>query len=222
MITNTHYTVNQNLLQQALEALPNDDFKMSINKPTGDFFYDPWEIKEEYKDTVWGLLISALPKFIGEARIIILKPATNYQTHSDIDDRYHLNISGEHCYLVDMNLGKLHLLEPDGIWYSMDAGKLHSAVNFGRKSRVQLVVRQLLTNSEIDNPVHVTVINNKLSKDDARFVFDNTVSPWLNKVQKQNKLANFSFKDQVVTFQTTHDLASELTKLAKDFEIHYD
>jgi hypothetical protein len=222
MLTNTYYTVKQDLLQQALDSLPSDEFKMTINKPTGNFFYDPWEIKEEYKDTVWSLLVSSLPFAVGEARIIILKPATNYQTHADIDDRYHLNISGEHCYLVDIDLGKMHLLKTDGFWYSMNAGKLHSAVNFGRYSRVQLVVRQLLTNAKLDDPVTVTIHNNRFSKDDARFVFDNVVSPWLNKIQKQNKLANFNFKDQAVTFQTSRLAADELTALAKDFEIQYD
>ena len=37
-------------LYELLKHLPEG--KNVLNKPTGNFFYDPWEIVPEYKDTV--------------------------------------------------------------------------------------------------------------------------------------------------------------------------
>ena len=56
MLTKTNYKVNLDLLQEALYQLPDSGMKTSINSPTGNFFYDPWTIKEEYKGTVWETL----------------------------------------------------------------------------------------------------------------------------------------------------------------------
>ena len=223
MLAKTNYTVNQLLLQEAIDNLPSNQFRTAINLPSGNFFYDPWTIKSEFKNTIWDQILSTLPKPFGEARIVNLNPATNYQIHADLDDRYHLNITGEECYLIDITAGKMHLLVPDGIWYTMNAGKLHSAANFGRQHRIQLVVRQLLTNAELTDPVTVTICNNIFSENDARFMFDNTISPWLNKIQKQNKLANFTYTEKVVKFQTTQNIAEELKTITLNgFEIHYD
>ena len=30
-----------------------DKGKHDLTYPTGDFFYDPWDIKEEFKGTIW-------------------------------------------------------------------------------------------------------------------------------------------------------------------------
>ena len=59
MLTSTNYTVNPKLFQEACHHLPTGEMKTTINQPTGDFFYDPWIIKDEYKGTVWeGSLIN--------------------------------------------------------------------------------------------------------------------------------------------------------------------
>lgn len=220
MLTKLQYTVSRELLQQASSLVSSSDFKTTINEPTGRFFYDPWTIRAEYKNTVWEEILKTIPGEIGEARIINLEPAACYQTHSDIDDRYHLNISGEECYLIDFNNGNLHKLSTDGCWYSMDAGRLHSAGNFGRWFRVQLVVRQLLKEFKLVDPVAVRLTSSGLSKDDTRFLFDQTVSGWLNRANKKQLISDFKFNHGSVEFNIERNYIDELQNiLIKEFNL---
>jgi hypothetical protein len=197
-----------------------NDIKTALNQPTGNFFYDPWEIKPEYKGTVWERLLKTLPKQHGEARVIVMQPGTTYMSHSDIDNRWHLNLQGEQSYLLDLDNLDMHLLEKTGYWYYMDAGRIHAASNYGSIPRVQLVVRELLTNSTDDGLVEVT-IKPASSQHDYRYKFDNFVSPWLNHANKNNKLADFSFDAEIVKFKVAVTELSSL-KLTKDFKIAVD
>jgi hypothetical protein len=200
MLSKTNYTVDPSLFQEACHSLPSQDMKTTINQPTGNFFYDRWVIKDEYKGTVWETLYNSLPISKGEARVIILDPARCYQRHADIDDRYHLNLLGEECYLIDLVREQMFLLEQDGIWYNMDAGFLHTATNFGRRARIQLVVRQLLKQNKLVNPVRIVLTTTIKNTDDARFLFDNYLSPWLNEANKLGLINNFSKNSVDVTF----------------------
>ena len=119
MLTPTNYTVNPNLFQEACSQLPEEGMKTTINQSTGDFFYDPWILKDEYKGTVWETLYNSLPGAKGEARIIILDPGQAYTIHADIDDRYHLNILGDESFLIDLMREQMHRLNQDGVWYDM-------------------------------------------------------------------------------------------------------
>jgi hypothetical protein len=200
MLSKTNYTVDTSLFQEACNQLPRRDMKTTINQPTGNFFYDQWMLKDEYKGTVWETLYNSLPVDKGEARIIILDPAHCYQTHADIDDRYHLNILGEACYLIDLVKEQMHGLEQDGVWYDMNAGLLHTATNFGRRARVQLVVRHLLKQNELLDPVEIVLSSTVSNTDDTRFIFDNTLSPWLNQANKLGYINNFSYSPITVKF----------------------
>jgi hypothetical protein len=131
MLERLGYKVPIELISKALLELPSEEFRYSINNPTGRFFYDPWIIKQDLIGSVWDQILKTLPFPVGEARIAILKFGTCYQSHADIDDRYHLNLQGESSYLIDIDNNKLHKLNTDGFWYLMDAGRLHSATNFG-------------------------------------------------------------------------------------------
>jgi hypothetical protein len=220
MLTKLQYTVSRELLQQAASCVSTDDFKTTINEPSGRFFYDPWTIRPEYKNTVWEEILNTLPGEIGEARIINLEPAACYQTHSDIDDRYHLNINGEECYLIDFDSNNLHKLSADGFWYSMNAGRLHSAGNFGRWYRVQLVVRQLLKEITLSDPVAVKLTSSGLSKDDTRFLFDQTVSGWLNRANKEQVISDFKFNHGSVEFNIERACIDTLQNiLIKEFNL---
>ena len=220
MLSPTNYTVNTSLFQEACSQLTTGNMKTTINQPTGNFFYDPWTLKDEYKGTVWETLYNSLPASKGEARIIILDPAHCYQTHADIDDRYHLNILGESCYLIDLIREQLFLLEQDGIWYDMDAGFLHTATNFGRRARVQLVVRKLLRNNKLKNPIEVSLSTTIANTDDARFVFDNTLSPWFNEANKLGFINNFDHSPVSIKFNIEQDkLDSFKHMLPSDFKI---
>jgi hypothetical protein len=200
MLSKTNYSVDVSLLQEPCFRSDNEEMRTTINQPTGDFFYDPWILKDEYKGTAWETLYNSLPVSKGEARIIILKSNQCYQIHADIDDRYHLNILGEECYLIDLVREQMFPLKQDGIWYNMDAGFLHTATNFGRRARTQLVVRHLLRKNNLVEPIEVAVSTTISNADDARFIFDNTLSPWLNEANKLGFINNFSYSQVGVKF----------------------
>jgi hypothetical protein len=177
-------------------------------------------LKEEFKGTVWETLYNSLPVRKGEARIIILDPAHCYQIHADIDDRYHLNISGEECYLMDLIREQMFRLEQDGIWYNMDAGLLHTATNFGRRARIQLVVRHLLKKNRLTDPLEITLSTTIANTDDARFMFDNTLSPWFNEANKLGFINNFSHSPVGVKFNIEKTKLDSLkSMLPEEFKI---
>ena len=222
MLTTLKYKVSPDAIQNALAHIPTDSLRVTISQPTGNFFYDPWVVKEEFVGTVWEQLLSVLPAAnVGEARVITLAPGSCYQIHADIDDRYHLNIAGDNGYLVDIEHNDLHQTVQDGQWYLMDAGRLHSAANFGRDFRLQLVVRKLLIRNVLSNSVPINLIsNNSMTDDHNRFLFDNTISPWLNKANKLGYINDFSYSPVSVKFNIEHaklDLLKDI--LPKEFEI---
>jgi hypothetical protein len=221
MIEKIPYSVDINLLDEAISKLPHDEFRFSLNKPTGNFFYDDWIIKSEFKNTVWEEIYNSLPKNKGEARIIKLSGGESYISHADIDDRYHLNLSGSKSFLIDLDNNQLHPLIKDGIWYEMNAGIRHSASNFGNIFRYQLVVRKLLTRGDISNRISVTIKPKPITDEDsARFIFDDTLSPWLNTVNKNGMLDEFTFTNGIVSFVIEGSLVAQLKEtLPSDFEL---
>ena len=222
MILPTKFAVDTELLTQAKFSLPSDQFRYTINEPSGNFFYDPWAIKPEFVNTVWAKFLSVLPENIGEARIIVLDPGTCYHSHSDIDDRYHLNISGTNCYLVDLDKNTMYPLINDGQWYDMDASPRHSAVNFGATHRIQLVVRKLLSRNILTDSVRVTLTTD-LAEDDARYLFDNQLSSILNRINKQKLISNFSYQGRSVSFEIERKNKSLVETMAPpQFKITYN
>ena len=200
--------------QAAIDFLSSENsakFKTTINQPTGDFFYDPWEIKQEFKNTIYEEALTSLNANIGEARFIILKPGSCYHSHADIDDRFHLNIQGQYSYLIDLDTQKMNLTYPDGVWYNMNAGPRHVAANFGSIDRIQLVVRQLLKKNYLTNPINVNLFPD-VNLPKARFVFDDTISPWLNEANKRGIISNFSTDLQQIWFDIEKDAVNELTQ----------
>lgn len=216
MLTKTKHKVEQQLIDQALDQLPTIDFRLSINQPTGNFFYDEWKLKDEFIGTAWETLYNSLPERKGEARIIKLDPRETYASHADVDDRWHLNLSGKYCYLINLDHNIMHPLERDGIWYSMDARPRHTAVNFGNRVRYQLVVRKLLTASTNKKLVEVKITSVLHDLEDARFDFDNRFSSVLNLANKDNALKNFSYSTSCVNFDIDPWYVSRLLMLAGD------
>lgn len=215
MISETNYKVDKELIFKAVQELPNVDFKLTLNNPTGNFFYDPWVLKENFKGTVWDDLLSAIKEPIGEARIIKLIPGTCYFGHADIDDRWHLSLDESHSYLVDIDNRKLYKTEANGTWYTMDTSPIHSAVNFGNGDRYQLVVRHLLKHTDLKDRITVEIRLAKMS-DRARYIFDQYFSTWLNGAAKKLKIDNFSLLgEQGVKFDVDKKYLQELHELAK-------
>ena len=219
MLSQTNYTVDLSILKEAVDSIADQEFKITINQPTGDFFYDPWEIKPELKNTVWQKILDSLPFDQGEARIITLKPGTAYCCHADADDRWHLNLQSKEGYICDIDNLKMYLLSTDGIWYTMNAGRLHTAANFGSIDRIQLVVRQLLKKNMLSDPVYIKISSKSLSYN-FRYQFDNTVSPWLNYANKHGIINNFKFVKDEVLFNIERNAIDSLNKILPDiFEI---
>lgn len=209
MILQTDIKIDEELLHDINSASVDLKFKLPVNKPTGDFFYDPWIIKDEYKNTVWEKLLSYLPSHIGEARLIKLAPGECYRSHADIDDRYHFNIKGEKSFIIYTELNTIYPQEQTQYWNVMDAGEVHSAVNTGRIDRVQFVVRKLLTQNKLVDPITVKVL---LIRDvyDWRYRFDATTSTWLNKANKAGIITNFKWDGTQVLFDVEKNSLQDL------------
>jgi hypothetical protein len=217
MISKTNMIVTPELFKTAVDSIPYTEGKFVLNEPTGRFFYDKWRIKEEFVGTAWEQLLSMLPVH-GEARLIYLKSATCYTTHSDIDDRYHLNLKGEYSYLINIDSKEMFSVTQDRVWYDMNAGPRHSATNFGYDDRVQLVVRQLLRDSVLHDPLQIRLSSNIDDFEMARFIFDDTISPWLNTINKRHLINDFRLKGPDVLFNLESKfLPSLLEILPKEF-----
>lgn len=219
MIFNTPYTVDLADITEALNHIPTDD-RTTINKPTGTYFYDEWELKDEFKGTIWEKIYDSLPTKKGEARLITLDRGVNYYSHADIDDRWHLNIRGEKSYLIDLDNDVMHPIDPDGKWYSMDAGRIHVGANFGSIPRTQLVVRQLLTHNNLYERSHVKItIPMERVDSDARYRFDHKLSPWLNIANKMAMIDNFNFNGvNCVEFEVERKLTTHVLERLPDPE----
>jgi len=194
MFNTTDYQITKLQLEEAQLAIPNIEFRLPINQPTGNFFYDPWVIKDEFKNTIWEDILNTITEAKGEARIIKLDPGTCYRSHADIDDRWHLSLKGEKSFIIDLENENMQPTMQDATWHMIDTSIRHSAVNFGHVPRMQLVVRQLLTRNVLKTPKHIS-ITLKTIVDDRRFIFDDIVSPWLNKMNKAGRITDFQYEE---------------------------
>jgi hypothetical protein len=160
---------------------------------------------------------------IGQARIIKLAPGESYMAHADIDNRWHLNLSGEQAYLIDLDNKVMHECIKDNCWAYMDASRIHAATNYGSIPRLQLVVRELLHNSR--QPVDLISISMEpaYEQHDFRYKFDKIFSPFLNHANQKYKLADFAHTTFSLKFKLEFELLEEFKKLInKDFKVTYD
>ena len=209
MFFKTTNFVDDQLIKQAQVSTPDIDFRLSLNEPSKDFFYNQWIIRKQFQNTVWEDILKTIPEPIGEARLIKLDPGMCYRSHADIDDRWHLSISGEKSFLIDLENNSMHPTITDNYWYTIDTSLKHSAANFGSKPRIQLVVRKLLTRNILTNPVNVSITLIKVT-DDRRFIFDDIVSPWLNKANKNGTLRDFKFEEFEVLLTIEENAVEDL------------
>jgi len=176
------------LLSELTSVNWDDKNRANINRPTGHWLHDPYVINDEWKGTAFEQLLSNLPWPIGEARLMRLEPGTCYRSHADIDDRYHLNLtSNQYCHLIDLEEQRMYRLVPDGKFYKMNAGKIHTAVNFGSTPRIQLVIRVPI--DRIDSPSMIKIkIKGTDVPHDFRYQFDQHISPVISKLIKEKKI----------------------------------
>jgi hypothetical protein len=212
MLQQTYYTVSEELMQEARRSLPNIDSRLALNQPTGKFFSDSWEIKPEFRGTVWEKILNKIDEAKGEARLIKLSPGECYPSHADIDDRWHLSLTGNNSFLIDLEKNIMYQTNVAGQWFLMNAGVRHTAANFGSEDRVQLVVRKLLPTPQITCPRTVSI---KLKEViiERRFVFDDIISPWLNKAYKLGIVDNFTGEDLEARFTVEESYITELQQV---------
>jgi len=222
VITKQRWQCPPGLIEQALTEFPITGSTV-LNEPIGDFFYDSWKIKDLYKDTIWQQVLDTLPMSIGQARIIKMEPGDSYMAHADIDNRWHLNLTGEQAYLIDLDNRVMHECVRDNHWAYMDASRIHAATNYGSVSRLQLVVREPLRRSR--QPVDLISISMEAAYEqpDFRYKFDKIFSPFLNRANQQYKLADFAHTTFSVNFKLERELLEEFKQLVNaDFKITYD
>jgi len=221
MITKQLWQCPPGLIDQALKEFPIVETTV-LNEPTGNFFYDKWKIKDFFKDTVWQQVLDTLPYTIGQARIIKIDPGESYMAHADIDNRWHLNLTGEQSYLIDLDNKFMHECVRDHHWAYMDASRLHAATNYGSIPRLQLVIRELLVSSSNTNMISITIAP-AYTQSDFRYKFDNVLSPFLNRVNQTGKLANFNHNLSSSNFKLATDMLDEFKELiTQDFQVTYD
>jgi hypothetical protein len=216
MLVPTHYTISVAQLQEAVSSLPTIDSRLALNQPSGKFFTDPWEIKPEYQGTIWETILDSLKEPKGEARLIKLEQGVCYPSHADIDDRWHMSLTGNRSYLIDLENEQMYQTDDLGRWYSMNAGIRHSAANFGSGSRVQLVVRKLLNKPNITNPKQISITLKNIVGE-RRFIFDDVISPWLNQAYKLGIVSDFDGQDLKATMTIEESYIPELAEHVKDY-----
>ena len=222
MITKQIWVCPEGLIEQALKEHPVTGEDTVLNEPTGDFFYDRWEIKDLYKDTVWQQVLDTMPMSIGQARIIKLEPGESYMAHADIDNRYHLNLSGEQAYLIDLDEKVMYECVRDNRWAHMDASRIHAATNYGSIPRLQLVVREPLRNSRQLTDLVSISIEPAYKQHDFRYKFDKIFSPFLNRDNQKYKLADFAHTEFSLTFKLERELLEKFKQLiTPEFKVIY-
>jgi len=210
-------------LYELLKHLPEG--KNVLNKPTGNFFYDPWEIVPEYKDTVLDELLQQLPDH-GEARLIVMKPGESYSAHADIDDRYHVTLDAEHSYLHDIENEVMFPNQADDCVYLMNTGLLHSASNYGYKNRYQLVIRKRLKNNSMMKDPRQVLMTVKNPVYNMRYLFDSSFSRLLNRFVKEGKVNNFArINETTVKYLCENENITEILRMQQicgfDIDIVY-
>ena len=221
MITKQLWQCPPGLIEQALNEHPITGSTV-LNEPTGDFFYDQWKIKDLYKGTLWQKVLDSMPMSIGQARIIKMEPGESYMAHADIDNRWHLNLTGEQAYLIDLDNQAMYECERDNRWAYMDASRIHAATNYGSVPRLQLVVREPLRRSR--QPVALVSVSMEpaYEQHDFRYKFDKIFSPFLNRANQKYKLADFAHETFTLSFKLEQELLDEFKQLiTPEFKVTY-
>jgi hypothetical protein len=82
------------------------------------------------------------------------------------------------------------------------------------------VVRHLLKKNKLVDPLEITLSTTIADTNDARFVFDNILSPWFNEANKIGSINNFSHSTIGVKFNIEKSKLDSLKNiLPNEFKI---
>lgn len=224
MITDLDITVDlQPLLADLTKAQWDSKNRCCLNTPKGNWLFDDYEILPQWQGSSFDNFLTNLPFRVGEARLMKLTPGTCYPCHSDLDDRYHLNLtSNDQCYLIDLESHKMHPVKSDGKVYYMNANLLHTAVNFGDVDRVQLVIRKPFERISDQGMTEVS-IKFLDSKFNFRYQFDQKMSPIIGMLAKEKNLSWFEpISETQMNIKTTRQGIDLLLKTFNDCNFKYE
>ncbi len=154
----------------------------SIHSHEQDFFYADRTLNCNLHNTEFERLWNTLDR-PGEAQIQIIDSTRCYRSHCDIDNRWHFNLTGDDSFLVDIENQHLWPTRVDGRLYYLNTTFPHSAVNFGMRPRIQLVIRQCLRKNSLTDPVKCWLHHpseDTTHKNASRYLWDKCVQSWLN------------------------------------------
>lgn len=223
MLTELNFYYDISKLLPLLDTVTWDSKnRCDLNRPTGHWLYDPYQIVDCWKATEFEKLLNSIPEPIGEARLMKLTPGTCYPSHADADDRLHLNLlSNDQSYLIDLDNHVMHQLYTDNKFYRMDAGRQHVAANFGSTDRIQLVIRVPLIRIKDSRFVERNI---KFTNPDfnLRYVLDNHISTFLNRAIKKQQVGFFNPLSEVeIQFIIDPVIMNQLTDKLKRLNIEF-
>jgi len=181
--------------------------RLDLNKPTGEYFNDPWETLPESKNTPLGDVLDSL-QGIGQARLLCLESAESYTAHADPDDRIHLAIiTNPYSFLVDIDGNYLYHLPADGQLWHMDTGKIHVAANWGPRTRIHLNIRVLLPKLDQNRKTfHIKLIEGDF---DWKQLSYTPLMQYINKSVKKGTVTGFkaiSDKELYLNLESTEEI----------------
>ena len=211
LLSSSDYKVSEEVLHKLKSVVPSEN--KILSEPTGNFYYDPWIISPSIKNTVYHEVLESLPVKHGQARIFLRPSGTCYNIHGDMENRWHFNLTGEQCYLIDLESFEMFPTVLDGKWYYLDTSILHSTANFGFVPRFQVVIRDLLIHGNIVNPVNITlkgkILNDKLFMEK----FHKFYVCYLNKKNKEGHLDNYQPTPTAIHFTIEEQYVSEIESI---------
>lgn len=192
LLKDTNIKFSNNIIQELLEMFENSNEKTIIcTDETRNKYYEPAVLLDSYKGTAIETVLNTIPETVSLLAIIIQDPGDSYPIHTDIQDRYHLNIKSKHSYFLDFEENKLMPIHTDGKLYVMDTGIYHSASNYGNERRIQLGAAKMLTPKNIKKPQPVMIeFLGEVTQQD--YYFNYYIMPWLNKADKKNIIDNYN------------------------------
>ena len=195
MFTATPHQVNSAELLEIFRSVQlqqdqhDDMFKLDLNLPTGNFYYDPWQLKPQYEHTEVARVLDLLAP-VGQVKIVSIPPGQCYLAHSDVEDRYHVTLQSEHSYVLDITQQQSYECRVDNRVYLMNTAQLHTVMNAGYVPRIQLVIRRLLTRHTLQDPIHIHIEATE-APHNLRQQWDNHILVWCNLAHKQGIMTDF-------------------------------
>jgi|TARA_R110002153_G_scaffold19233_2_gene66429 hypothetical protein len=131
-----------------MQILPEFETQLSLQKAPGskvsgeDIISDLDDVSENmFTEFIYNMPYtnSILKKHgVYRARIMNLKPKTNYTYHQDYTKRFHIPlITNNKCFFVIDD--KVIRYPADGNYYIVDTTKLHTAINSSREDRIHII-----------------------------------------------------------------------------------